>query len=153
MISLIVLAVGCQFKANVLHLSPLEHVILSGPRKTDRNHPLFHFIQVLNRTDASAAKPPSLLNKHSYYFFTKMMVHILLPVFLVAALVWNAVRTHQDWNLYGAKDLTQQLLVDPVAVTLPLVSFTFPTAWILANYLALSWVLGVYGSSRYVRFV
>ena len=106
-------------------------------------------MQVLGRSSAGLTKPPSLLNKHSYFFFTKMMVHILLPVFFLVSFVWNAVRAHQDWNLYGAKDLPQQLLVDPVAVTLPLVSFTFPTAWILANYLALSWVLGVYGSSRY----
>ena len=44
----------------------------------------------------------------------------------------------QEFPFYEQSRLNTLLLVHPVAVTLPLLSMTFPICWIIANYFALA---------------
>ena len=95
-------------------------------------------------------KPPLMLYKNTHMFFIKYLVHMLLPLVFISALVWNILRHGYNFGYHLNPDWVELLLVESVAATLPLLSFTFPLAFIVSNYIALAWVLGVYGSSRLV---
>ena len=65
---------------------------------------------------------PLLVTKISNLFFTRALVHILLPCFFVLAFVLNFARHESGLNISGAetsRDLWQLLVAEPVAVTLP----------------------------------
>ena len=63
-----------------------------------------------------------MILQYSNLFFTRAMVHILLPCFFVLAFVLNLARHESGLNISGAEtsgDLWQLLVAEPVAVTLP----------------------------------
>ncbi len=100
--------------------------------------------------DSSSRRPTSILHKYAHLFFVRYLVHWLLPAVFAAAFAWNVVILDREWSLYVKEDL-HELLLDPVAVALPLLPLSFPAAWLVSNYASLAWVLGVYSSSRHVK--
>ncbi len=96
-------------------------------------------------------RPPSILYKYSHLFFTQMLVHVLLPIFVVVTMLWNLFRKMRSFSLYNVESSVSLFLSDPLAVSLPLLSLTFPFCWIVVSYLGLAWILCVYGSYRHVK--
>ena len=86
--------------------------------------PYFEVLRkVLNREEHLAGCEPLLLTKISNLFFTRALVHLLLPTSFALAFVVNFVRHESELNLWGGAetsgDLWQLLVAEPVAVTLP----------------------------------
>ena len=168
-------------RGDILHINTHNESVSPTPEfKSPARPRLFvldetPYLGVLRRVLHREEHPePLLLTKYSNLFFTRALVHLLLPCFFVLALVLNLARHESGLNLSGAGtrgDLWQLLVTEPVAVTLPVwhflycraklklnelafalqfVSLSFPLCWIVVNYLALAWVFGVYGSARHM---
>ena len=61
--------------------------------------PYFGVIKMVLSQKTEEGRPVSILYKYSYLFFTKMLVHILLPVFFMLTLLWNLLRHNQVLSL------------------------------------------------------
>ncbi len=97
------------------------------------------------------SRPPYVLAKHAHLFFTRYLVCCFLPASFFLVLAWNLLRAGKDWSILEEEDDVQRLLLEPLIAAIPLLPLSFPLAWVLTNYAAFAWVLGVYSSSRHVK--
>ncbi len=95
-------------------------------------------------------RPPSLLYKHAHLFFVRLLSRWLLPIVFCVTFFWNLLRASREEEGEGPGGI-RLLLVEPVSAVLPLLPLSFPPSWLVVNYVALAWVLGVYSCSRHVK--
>lgn len=93
-------------------------------------------------------RPSSLLTKYHHLFFVQLLAQLLAPAALFLTLICNIVRFYQEPKDSPYSGL---LLLNPISTALPMISLSFPTYWIVANYIALAKVMNDSLSFRHVH--
>lgn len=83
--------------------------------------------------DFALDRPVTCFNRERHIIIVYCIEQLFYPIMLVFLLVFNVVRYLYLYKFVGIGHWTEMFLIQPVAVTLPLLPVTLPIWWIILN--------------------
>jgi len=83
--------------------------------------------------DQALDRPVTYYNRKRHLLMICCIEHLIYPIFVIIILVINLLRYLYSTNYFGTGHWSEMFLLQPIAVSLPLLPLVFPACWIFLN--------------------